>query len=47
MQLTSTTDYSIRLVCFLAYKEEPCSTATIATSANIPNNYIPKNYKKN
>lgn len=46
MQLTSTTDYSIRLVCFLAYKEEPCSTATIAASANIPNNYIPKIIKK-
>lgn len=46
MQLTSTTDYAIRLVCFLAYKEQPCTAGVIAHSAHIPTNYIPKIIKK-
>lgn len=46
MQLTSTTDYAIRLVCFLAYKEQPCTAGVIAHSADIPTNYIPKIIKK-
>ena len=46
MQLTSTTDYANRLVCFLAYKEQPCTAGVIAHSADIPTNYIPKIIKK-
>ena len=46
MQLTSTTDNAIRLVCILAYKEQPCTAGVIAHSADIPTNYIPKIIKK-
>lgn len=46
MQLTITTDYAIRIVCFLAYKKENCPASLIASTIQIPNNYIPKIIKK-
>lgn len=42
MQLTITTDYAIRIMCYLAKSEGMCSTSVIAKELNVPNSYIPK-----
>ena len=42
MQLTNTTDYAIRIVCYLAIKKCRVTTAKLASELKIPESYIPK-----
>ena len=42
MQLTNTTDYAIRIVCYLAIKKHRVTTAKLASELKIPESYIPK-----
>ena len=42
MRLTITTDYAIRIVCFLAEHQQMTSTAELANELGVPVNYIPK-----
>ena len=42
MQLTNTTDYAIRIVCYLAIKKRRVTTAKLASELKIPESYIPK-----
>ena len=42
MQLTNTTDYAIRIVCYLAIKKRRVKTAKLASELKIPESYIPK-----
>ena len=42
MQLTITTDYAIRIVCYLAKKQQMISAAELAQELQVPISYIPK-----
>lgn len=42
MQLTSTTDYAIRIVYYLATQKQKISTSELSRELGIPVNYIPK-----
>lgn len=42
MQLTNTTDYAIRIVCYLAIEKRRVTTAKLASELKIPESYIPK-----
>ena len=46
MQLTSTTDYAIRIVCYLAAQSQMISTSELSQELNVPSSYIPKITKK-
>ena len=46
MQLTNTTDYAIRIVCYLAIKKRRVTTAKLASELKIPESYIPKIKKR-
>ena len=39
MQLTNTTDYAIRIVCYLAIKKRRVTTAKLASELKIPELY--------
>ena len=47
MQLTNTTDYAIRIVCYLASENKVITTAELSRELNIPASYIPKITKQN
>ena len=42
MQLTSTTDYAIRIVCYLAAQRQMISTSELSQELSVPSSYIPK-----
>ena len=42
MQLTSTTDYAIRIVCHLAAQSQMISTSELSQELSVPSSYIPK-----
>lgn len=42
MQLTSTTDYAIRIVCYLAAQSQMISTSELSQELSVPSSYIPK-----
>lgn len=42
MQLTSTTDYAIRIVCYLAAQKQMISTSELSRELSVPASYIPK-----
>ena len=42
MQLTSTTDYAIRIVCYLAVQRQMISTSELSQELSVPSSYIPK-----
>ena len=42
MQLTSTTDYAIRIVCYLAAQSQMISTSELSQKLSVPYSYIPK-----
>ena len=42
MQLTSTTDYAIRIISYLTEKNGSASANELSDELNIPNSYIPK-----
>ena len=46
MQLNITTDYAIRIVYYLALKEETITASELASVLKIPVNYISKITKK-
>ena len=46
MQLTSTTDYAIRIVCYLAAQRQMISTSELSQKLSVPSSYIPKITKK-
>ena len=46
MQLTSTTDYAIRIVCYLAAQRQRISTSELSQKLSVPSSYIPKITKK-
>lgn len=46
MQLTNTTDYAIRIICYLASKNQTIRTAELSRELKIPESYIPKITKK-
>ena len=46
MQLTSTTDYVIRIVCYLAAQRQMISTSELSQELSVPSSYIPKITKK-
>ena len=46
MQLTSTTDYAIRIVCYLAAQSQMISTSELSQELSVPSSYIPKITKK-
>ena len=46
MQLTSTTDYAIRIVCYLAAQSQMISTLELSQELSVPSSYIPKITKK-
>ena len=46
MQLTSTTDYAIRIVCYLAAQSQMISTSELSHKLSVPYSYIPKITKK-
>ena len=46
MQLTSTTDYTIRIVCYLAAQSQMISTSELSQELSVPYSYIPKITKK-
>ena len=42
MQLTSTTDYAIRIVCYLSAQRQMISTSELSQELSVPSSYIPK-----
>ena len=42
MRLTSTTDYAIRIVCYLATQRQMISTSELSQELSVPSSYIPK-----
>ena len=42
MQITSTTDYAIRIVCYLAAQSQMISTSELSQELSVPYSYIPK-----
>ena len=46
MQLTSTTGYAIRIVCYLAAQSQMISTSELSQELSVPSSYIPKITKK-
>ena len=46
MQLTSTTDYAIRIVCYLAAQRQMIATSELSQELSVPSSYIPKITKK-
>ena len=46
MQITSTTDYAIRIVCYLAAQSQMISTSELSQELSVPSSYIPKITKK-
>ena len=46
MKLTSTTDYAIRIVCYLAAQSQMISTSELSQKLSVPYSYIPKITKK-
>lgn len=46
MQLKTSTDYALRIVCYLAMKEGMISTSELSRKLNVSANYIPKIAKK-
>ena len=46
MQITSTTDYAIRIVCYLAAQRQMISTSELSQELSVPSSYIPKITKK-
>ena len=42
MQLTSTTDYAIRIVCYLAAQRQMIATSELSQKLSVPSSYIPK-----
>ena len=46
MQITSTTDYAIRIVCYLAAQSQMISTSELSQELSVPYSYIPKITKK-
>ena len=46
MQLTITTDYAIRIVCYLAAQRQMISTSELSQELSVPSSYIPKITKK-
>ena len=46
MQLTSTTDYAIRIVCYLASQRQMISASELSQELSVPSSYIPKITKK-
>ena len=46
MQLTSTTDYAIRIICYLAAQRQMISTSELSQELSVPSSYIPKITKK-
>ena len=46
MQLTSTTDYAIRIVCYLVAQRQMISTSELSQELSVPSSYIPKITKK-
>ena len=46
MKLTSTTDYAIRIVCYLAAQRQMISTSELSQKLSVPYSYIPKITKK-
>ena len=46
MQLKNSTDYALRIVCYLAAQEQMVSTSELSQKLNISANYIPKIAKK-
>ena len=42
MQLASTTDYAIRIVCYLAAQRQMISTSELSQELSVPASYIPK-----
>ena len=46
MQLTSTTGYAIRIVCYLAAQRQMISTSELSQELSVPSSYIPKITKK-
>lgn len=42
MQLTNTTDYAIRIVCYLASENRMVTTAELSRELKVPASYIPK-----
>ena len=46
MQLTSPTDYAIRIVCYLAAQRQMISTSELSQELSVPASYIPKITKK-
>ena len=46
MQLTSTTDYAIRIICYLAAQRQMISTSELSQELSVPASYIPKITKK-
>ena len=46
MQFTSTTDYAIRIVCYLAAQRQMISTSELSQELSVPSSYIPKITKK-
>ena len=46
MQLTSSTDYAIRIVCYLVAQRQMISTSELSQELSVPSSYIPKITKK-
>ena len=46
MQLKNSTDYAIRIVCYLAAQERMVSTSELSRKLNVSANYVPKIAKK-
>lgn len=42
MQLTNTTDYASRIVCYLAIKKRRVTMAKLTSELKAPESYIPK-----
>ena len=42
MQLKNSTDYAIRIVCYLAAQERMVSTSELSRKLNVSANYVPK-----
>ena len=42
MQFTSTTDYAIRIICYLAAQRQMISTSELSQELSVPSSYIPK-----
>ena len=46
MQLKNSTDYAIRIVCYLAAQERMVSTSELSRKLNVSSKYVPKIAKK-